>query len=1212
MTLEEALAALEMILGKGSLNDLQELIVRQSWEQKTYPEIAASSGYDDGYVKYVGFQLWKTLSDVLGERVSKNNFRTVLRRWRSRGRGGGEGKSGRGGEVNAEIPVYDKATECNVVSECRQDWGEAIDVSVFYGRSAEIATLEQWIIQERCRLVALLGIGGIGKTALSVKLAEQLQDKFEYVIWRSLHNAPSLESLLASLIEFLSNQQEINLPNDVNHRISRLLDYLKKQRCLIVLDNAETILSSPTKQATCEDNEEYGQLFKRIGESRHQSCLVLTSREKPKEVAALEGESFPVRSLQLTGLAITEGREIFRGKGTFSGSENDWQTLIQSYAGNPLALKIVATTIRDLFDSSIPNFLSQGTVIFGDIENLLDRQFSRLSQLEAEIMNWLAINREPISITELKADLVSPILPSGLLEALEFLERKSLIEKGSALFTLQPVLMEYVTNRLVKKIGQEIETREIVIFKNHALLKAQAKDYIKDIQRYFLLDSITKQLLRVFGTPESLETQLMAIISSLRGKFPLETGYVAGNTINLLLHLKRDLKGHDFSELTVWQADLKAVHLHHVNFSGSDLAKSTFTENLGYVFAMAVSPDGNVLATADSHAMIRLWRVADGQQLLSWDGQCPGWTRALAFSPDGKTLISGSDDKSVKLWDVSTGQCRKTLHGQGHTGWILFVAFSPQGDFVASCSEDATLKLWDVNTGECCQTFRGHTSWVSYVTFSPDTQMLASCSVDKTIKLWDINTGECLKTLEGHEDVVGFVTFSADSQSLISASEDQTIKVWDVQTSQCKRTLPGGHNGWVWWSAVALSCDNKTLAIGSSDQTVKLWDINTGQVLRTLQHSSGIRTIVFSPDGKTLIGSHEDQTLKVWNVWDGQCIKTFQGYSSGVWSIAFSPDRQILVSGGADQLVKIWNIFDGRCLGSFRGHTDMVRFVAYSPQGDTLASGGADRTVKLWNISDGTCLKTFKGHMNWVMSIAYSPNGHMLASASLDQTVRLWDINTGQCLNVLHAHETLALSVSYSLDGQILASSGADHQVKLWDIHTGKCIKVLQGHTNWVFCVAFSPDGQTLASSSVDRTIRFWDSGNGKCLGILQGHASWVNSIAYSLDGRLLASSSLDGTVRLWDVRSGECLRVLQEHTSWVLSVAFTHLGERFSSDLGQVLVSSSDDRTIRFWDIETGECLKILSSERPYEGMNITDVVGISEARRSALKSLGAIELSG
>lgn len=1203
MTVEEALAALETILGKGSLNDLQELIVRQSWEQKTYPEIAASSGYDDGYVKYVGFQLWKILSDALGERVSKNNFRSVLRRWQSLQRGGGEGERGRGGEE--QLFSYSPSPPVPQSPTPRFDWGEAIDVSVFYGRANELATLERWIIQERCRLVALLGIGGIGKTALSVKLAEQLQDKFEYVIWRSLHNAPSLNSLLASLIEFLSNQQDVDLPTDASDRISRLLDYLRRSRCLIVLDNAETILCSPATQAGCVG---YGELFKRIGESRHHSCLVLTSREKPKEVAALEGETFPVRSLQLPGLATAEGREILRGKGNLCGSENDWQTLIQSYAGNPLALKIVATTIRDLFDSNISNFISQGTVVFGDIQTLIEQQFFQLSRLESEIMYWVAINREPVPITELKIDWVAPILPSELLEALESLERKSLIEKGSARFTLQPVLMEYVTNRLVRVVCQEIETGEISLFKNHALLKAQAKDFIKDIQRHFILQPIAEQLLRVFGTSDNVENQLMQIIASRRGKLPLETGYLAGNIINLLLYLKRNLSDRDFSRLTVWQADLKGVNLHACNFSGSDLTQSTFTENLGYVFAMAVSPDGKLLATADSHAMIRLWRVADGQQLLSWDGQCPGWTRALAFSPDGNTLISGSDDKAVKLWDVSTGECRRTLYGQGHTGWILFVACSPQDELLASCSEDATVKLWDANTGKCLITFRGHTSWVSYVTFSPDGQRLASCSVDKTIKLWDIKTGQCIKTLQGHQDVIGFVMFSANGQTLISASEDQTIKVWDVQTGQCTRTLPGGHKGWVWWSAVALSCDNKTLAIGSTDQTVKLWDISTGQVVRTVQHSSGIRTIVFSPDGETLIGSHEDQTLKVWNVSDGRCLKTYQGYSSGVWSIALSPDGQTLVSGGADQLVKVWNASDGRCINSFRGHTDMVRSVAYSPQGNTLASGGADRTVKLWNISDGRCLRTFNGHMNWVISVAYSPDGRTLASASLDQTVRLWDISTGQCLNVLQAHKTLALSVTYSLDGHILASGGADHQVRLWDRQTGQCIKVLQGHNNWVFCVVFSPDGQTLASGSIDRTIRIWDIRTGQCLSILQGHASWVNSLAYSLDGHILASSGLDGTVRLWDVHEGQCLRVLQEHTRWVLSVAFT-TGERFSPDLSQVLASSSDDQTIRFWNIEKGECLKILRSERPYEGMNITGAVGLTEAQKVTLKALGAVE---
>ncbi|MCA1991096.1 MAG: NACHT domain-containing protein [Coleofasciculus sp. S288] len=1212
MTLEEALAALEMILGKGSLNDLQELIVRQSWEQKTYPEIAASSGYDDGYVKYVGFQLWKALSDALGERVSKNNFRAVLRRWQS---GATNGRA-----ANQLTPPLRDTTDLMELDEAiqnpkskiqnRTDWGEAIDVSVFYGRSWELTTLERWIVQERCRLVALLGIGGIGKTALSVKLAEQVQDNFEYVIWRSLHNAPSLESLLASLIDFLSNQQEIDLANDVNHRISRLLDYLKKHRCLIVLDNAETILCNPATQEGCKG---YGALFKQIGESRHQSCLVLTSREKPKQIAALEGEIFPVRSLQLPGLATAEGQEIFRGKGNFSGSENDWKTLIQSYAGNPLALKIVATSIRDLFDSNISNFISQGTVVFGDIKNLLEQQFCQLSRLEAEIMYWLAINREPVAIAELKIDLISPILPAQILEVLESLERKSLIEKGAASFTLQPVLMEYVTNRLVKDICQEIETRKIFLFKNYALIKARSKDYIRDIQTNFILKPINEQVLRLFRTPDNLEIQLMKIISSVRDKLPIETGYIAGNTINWLRYLKRDLSGCNFSGLTVWQADLQGVNLHQVNFSNSDLAKSTFTENLGYIFAMAVSPDGELLATTDSYGRMRLSRVADGQHLLTWDAHI-GWVRSITFSPDGKTLFSGSEDATIKIWDVSTGQCRQTL--EGHTGWILFVTFSPPlqayggKSFLASSSEDTTIKLWDISTGQCCQTFQGHTSWVGYVAFSPDGQTLASSGVDRTIKLWDIRTGQCLKTFEGHQDAVGFVTFSPDGQTLISASEDQTIKFWNIETSQCLVTLPGGQGDWIWWSAVALSSDQKTLAISNINQTATLWDLSTGQHLRTLQFSSRIRSMVFTPDGEILIGSHADQTLKLWKVSDGRCLKTFQGFASGVWSIAFSPDGA-LFSGSPDQLIKVWDVSEGKCLKIFRGHTDMIRSIAFSPDGQTLASGGSDRTVKLWTISDGRCLKTFKGHTNWVMSVKFSPDGQTLASGSMDQTVRLWDVKTGEALRVLQAPQCITFSVDYSPDGQILASSGgADYTTRLWNINTGECLKVLRGHTDWVWPVAFSPNGQILATGGLDQTIRIWDINTGECLAVLQGHESWVVYLAYSPDGRILASSSLDNTVRIWDVHESRCLRVLQGHTRWVLSVTFTR-GKGFSYDSGQVVASASDDQTIRFWDIETGECLKILKNERPYEGMNITGTVGLTEAQKVALKALGAVEHS-
>ncbi|MFB2771933.1 hypothetical protein ACE1AT_21990 [Pelatocladus sp. BLCC-F211] len=206
MTLEEVLASIETILGEESLNNIQKIVISQSWEQKTYSEIAESYDYDDGYVKYVGFQLWKMLSVTLGEKVTKSNFRLVLSRWRSRQSNNvsakqlitSEQESGLEEEL-LSIPQNESESlskECSPVTNqtsetnlgCRLDWGKAIDLSVFYGRSEELAILERWIVQEQCRLVALLGIGGIGKTALSVKLTEQLQGQFEYVIWRSLHS----------------------------------------------------------------------------------------------------------------------------------------------------------------------------------------------------------------------------------------------------------------------------------------------------------------------------------------------------------------------------------------------------------------------------------------------------------------------------------------------------------------------------------------------------------------------------------------------------------------------------------------------------------------------------------------------------------------------------------------------------------------------------------------------------------------------------------------------------------------------------------------------------------------------------------------------------------------------------------------------------------------------------------------------------------------
>ncbi|MGJ5629803.1 NB-ARC domain-containing protein [Nostoc sp. CALU 1950] len=1092
-------------------------------------------------------------------------------------------------------------------SNTRLNWGEAIFNSAFYGRTEEITTLEQWILNEHCQLVALLGIGGIGKTTLSVKLAQKIQDNFEYVIWRSLREAPPVKIILGNLIQFLSDEQETegNLPESFSDRVSRLLYYLQNYRCLVILDNAESILRSGSRAGLYREGyEEYGELLRRVGEATHQSCLVLTSREKPKEVALLEGQALPVRSLLLSGLKMLEGQEILKIKG-LSAAQDEWKVMIERYAGNPLALKIVATTVQDIFDGNVTAFLQQDTSVFGDIRDILEQQFERLSDLEKDIMYWLAINRESMTLSELRDDIISPVPQAKLLEAIESLGRRSLIEKATptliektgSLFTLQPVVMEYVTSSLIEYVCEEIVTQNIYLFRCHALIKATGKDYVKDTQVRLIIKPVIDGLLNVLRSKRNIENQLTQILTKLRETSPLEPGYTAGNILNMLCYLETDLSGYDFSHMTVWQGDMRSMNLHNANFAHADLGKCVFTETLGGIHSVAFSPNGKLIATGDSYGELRLYQVADGKQLLVCTGH-RDWLWSVAFSPNGNILASSGKDQTIKLWDVNTGQCLANL--QGHSGGIWSVAFSPEGHILASGSEDQTVKLWDANTGICLNTLQGHNSRVSSIVFSPDGQTLVSSCHDRTLKLWAISTGECLKTLQGHNGGIWSVSFSPDSQTLASGSYDQTVKLWDISTGECLKTLQE-HTDCVY--SVFFSPDGNTLASSSDDKTVKLWDVTTGLCTATFWgHSSRVWSVVFNSNNHIVASGSSDQTVRLWDVRTGQCLKTLQGYSSGIWSVTFSADGNILVSGSGNKIVKLWDTNTGQCVKTLRGHSHRVTSVALSSNNSLLASGSEDQTAKLWDVNTGQCLKTLRGHSNWLTSVAFSPNCQIIASGSDDHTVKLWDVNTGQCIQTLKGHIDKVWSVAFNLNGQTLASGSSDQTVKLWDVNTGQCIQTLTGHDDLVWSITYSPNGRMLASASSDQTIKLWDASSGQCIQTLKGHSSSVYSATFSPDGCILASSSEDKTVKLWDLSTGQCLKSLEGHTQLVWSVVF--------SANGQTLASGSQDDTIKIWDINIGKCIKTLRNERPYEGVNITGVIGITQAQRASLKDLGALNL--
>jgi hypothetical protein len=245
------------------------------------------------------------------------------------------------------------------------------------------------------------------------------------------------------------------------------------------------------------------------------------------------------------------------------GSVTDYARLIEAYAGNPLALNIVAQTIVDLLAGEIAPFLEQGEVIFGGIRDLLGQQFTRLSVAEQTVLLWLAIVREPVSLEQLLALLVTPLSRAQVLEAIEALHHRSLIERGQrpGSFTLQSVVLEYATGRLIAEAASEIEHGQLARLIEHGLELATVKEYVRQTQQRLLVAPLLAQVRTVYAGRVAVEEHLLARLSHLRGRTDDAQGYGPANLLALLRMLRGHLRGLDLSRLSIRGAFLHGFEM---------------------------------------------------------------------------------------------------------------------------------------------------------------------------------------------------------------------------------------------------------------------------------------------------------------------------------------------------------------------------------------------------------------------------------------------------------------------------------------------------------------------------------------------------------------------------------------------------------------------------------------------------------------------------
>ncbi|WP_299491850.1 hypothetical protein [Acaryochloris sp. IP29b_bin.137] len=1190
------------------LTDIQTYILQESLSNKKYSQMA---GYDLQYIKNEGAKLWQLLSTVLNERLSKHNFQAALAR-------------------------HQKAC-----STGHQDWGDAPGLPAFFGRTEALQTLEQWIIKDRCRVVAILGMagvgktqlsvklskgeqnipqtptklgkGGIGKTDLSLKLAQGIQHQFDYVIWRRLLNNPPLSQVLKDCFLFFSDHQDIDIPPTQEQQISRLLDYFQNYRCLLILDNWETTLKAvDPAECYCEGYEGYGILLERVGEVAHQSCLLLTSREVPKHLERLEGKNKPVRFYHLEGLNTAEGKAIFDQIANFQGSEQAWNDLIHYYNGNPLALELAAHHINNVFNADISKFWSFQRPLFYEIKELLNWHFQRLSDLEKELVYFLALNREPVTLDKLKQDLVSSIAKISIQETLSSLHHKLPLESvgNRQDITLHPVLLEYVTDCLVQLVHHEIITGDIEYLNRYYLLKAQAPDYIKDSQSCLFLQPIVDRLHEDLLDTGKIEQQFKKIIAQWQKKYSRRPGYLAGNILNFLCYLNIDLSGYNFSDMMIWQADLQGQRLNQLNLAQSDLSNTIFTKAFGGIHAVAFSSDSNILAVGDSHGKLRLMRVVDTQTIAISDRAHRWFVTSISFNSDNTRLVSSAMDADVFLWKVTASKlvCLQIL--KGHTDWVWHVTFSPDDQMIASASDDGTIRLWDAATGECLQVFMGHQGWVVSVAFHPRFPLLVSSSTDDTVRFWEISSGKCLEVLEAQQKGVWQVVYSLDGQLLMTGGWDATIKIWNIEKNNCINVLEGHQNP---IKSLVLSSGGNILVSGAGitqahcKPTIKIWDVATGTCIQTCQgHQSGIRSMTLSPDQKTIASGDIGQVVKIWDVKTGQSRRTLSGHTSWIWSLDFSPDGQLLASGGLDHQVRLWNIQTNTCVQELSGHSAWIWTVAFNAEGQYLVTSGDDQTIRLWGYKPdhtATCKQIFNASGNLIggmWGMACSPDGHLIATAGQSSKIRLWDVATGEFIREIGDHSPYWIwSLDFSPNGQLVASASDDHTVKIWDVVSGRLQTTLIGHSRKLRVVKFRPDGQSIVTGGEDRIVRIWDVSTGYCLHQFTGHQGWIWDITVSSDNQVLASGSGDGTIRLWQLNASTCLHILKAQGGAVTALAF--------HPDNQILASGSMDGSIKLWDVHSGVHLSTLNIPRPYEGMDITGVTGLTTSQQSVLINLGA-----
>jgi WD40 repeat protein len=602
------------------------------------------------------------------------------------------------------------------------------------------------------------------------------------------------------------------------------------------------------------------------------------------------------------------------------------------------------------------------------------------------------------------------------------------------------------------------------------------------------------------------------------------------------------------------------------------------------VWALAVSPNGSVLATGGGEGTVKLWDMNDGRELRTigaraWLPASDRGIRALAFTPDGAGLVTARGDGDVALWEIGGVSEKAVLEGFAADGTAgpKWAAVSPDGRFVA-VGNDSRCRYWDLESRKgttIATSAAGDQStearMMGTAAFSTDGGRLLFASPGPEadeIRELDVNTGQSRALRQLGRQYPLAVVVSPDGRRVAARLTD-TLYVRDLQTGvdTLRRTglaTTSGDQPLVW------SKDSRLLA-AAIDKSVELWDVERGVDLLRIAETGFVQFLALSQDSRSLLTSTSGLVRRWPTVSTSSAIRCDGCQIAGVRFTAAA--KELIVAARCGGLRR----FDvaTRQERTTEGRYTTAAACDDSSSGRSAASGGARPAGDIVMAVAGTSAAVAEGYGRQVTivdpetlkpmgafaiegasrsldTLALTPQGRT-AAVGVGDRVEIWDVVDRRRLRSFDGSTS---PLAFSGDGKWLAAVDQERNVVLRDVLTGRTALKLTGH-RLVNAMGFSPDGTLLATGGSDQKTRIWETATGRELGTLEGHGQRVTAVSFSPDGRRLATGSEDRTVKLWDVASRQELLTLL-HPEAVESVAF--------SPDGRLLAAGGGD-TATVWD---------------------------------------------